>query len=351
MQYWLHCVCLCAALLALVESRSAPSGRLSRCRVNPRLAAAGRACGVFPRYTLAAAGIGDLFGYLDRVRSRNVLHRQLSEVPIYVVTDAQGKPVLSYYPFDDAAADVPTSPSTPPKQSVKRMPETAQISEQFAQMFATDAAGQMAQTTVHDLSQMKRRIPRVVLYFVDPSACAAQVQELRRQGQDAYVGVATLSDYVRQAENSNRDSDPILLPAPEALTRATQNGKHSFRGTPVFTTEPPIVITGEQSGATEFNPATDKFCVFLSPENAVAMYRGAWWTGSGTTEMGGRTVHYRILPGPKPWSPRIRAASLEDLCRRIQTSEPFWATLLQFAPPGIALDENTKQLLRNEIRH
>ncbi|GBE61259.1 glycosyltransferase involved in glycosylation of HMW1A and HMW2A, putative [Babesia ovata] len=346
MYHWLAVACLCALPFCRVESRSTVR--------NPQLRWTGSWAHNEQRRVLssgspAIVGITDLLGRLDKHRSAIALYRRLESIPVYIATDASRNALISHYPLEDVGNAAESATEAPPAAAVrpaKHMPKAQQIVQEFLQQFADVKEVVSTQSSTHDLSRMKRRIPAVVLYFMDPNACAAHVLELRRQGKEAHMARTTLADYARQVDNATRKFDPILLPTSEALVSATRRGKGTFKGTPIFTTDPPIVVTKSETSEGGFNPATDKLVVFFSPESAAEIYRGAWWKGSVKKELGGETVRYRILPGAGKWSTRILVSSLEELCARIKTDEPYWTSLIHLEPPTTAADKHAQQLFQ-----
>ncbi|ORM41132.1 uncharacterized protein BXIN_0336 [Babesia sp. Xinjiang] len=346
-----HClplVCICVVLLGGVGTRKPNRAPLAVPRGFKGSAEILR--GPLARKIAPAAllHIPNLFSYLDRVRTRNELNNRLSEVQLYVITDEHGRPLVSHYPSDALSQDTEVTTQESAGRPPKTIPETSQIPHAFVQLFREGGNSVESESSQHDINHIKQGMPKVVLYFMDPNACAAQIHELRRQGINVGAQIVTLSDYLKDSQEAKRHYDPILLPIPEALTRATLNGKSTFRGTPIFTTDPPIVITNSEDGTNEYNPETDKLAIFFSPEQAEEVYRSAWWSGRAKSEVGGRKTHYKLLPGTRAWYPKVLVTSLEDLCNRIETNEAYWAVLIRLVPPSVELDHEAHLMLRNE---
>ncbi|CDR95572.1 hypothetical protein, conserved [Babesia bigemina] len=343
---WLAVACLCALAVCRLESRSTARNPRQRWDGSP---VCNKPCPVLSSAIPAAVGITDLLGRLDRHRAATALYRQLERIPVYIATDARGNALVSHYPLDevDAAAYSATEPPPPAAaRPAKHLPSAQHAVQEFLQQFAEVSEVVPVQSSTHDLRSMNRRMPAVLLYFMDPNACAAHVLELRRQGKEAHITRLTLADYAKQVDDDARKFDPILLPTSEALVSATRHGRGTFRGTPIFTTDPPIAITKSETAQGDFNPATERLAVFFSPESAAEIYRRAWWKGSVKLKLGGEAVICRILPGTRRWSTRVLVSSLEELCDRIKTDEPYWTSLIHFEPPPIAADTHAQRLLQ-----
>ncbi|KAK1940320.1 hypothetical protein X943_002163 [Babesia divergens] len=294
---------------------------------------------------LAIIRPSDFFPFLDKLRSNIAFHRQLSNVPLYIVVDDFGTPIISHYPSGSDSSMAATTPVVTPSGQTKARPDPSDIVAAFIKLFSGSKGYSGAEKSTHDIDKLERHLPNVRLYFMDPNACAAQIQELRRQGKTVRIDVVTLNDYIQQLENAKRDVDPILLPLADGLIHATNNGNEIFLGTPVFTTDPPIVKTTPENLSGDYDPSRDKLVAFLSPKQALSLYRKIWWKKNIVIETNGQKEYYKMLPQTNPWSPEIRSACLEDLCRRTLTEEPYWGLLLYLMPPDVPINNEAENVL------
>lgn len=283
-----------------------------------------------------------LSSYVDKVKGVATFHRQLGNVPVYIVTDVHGNPIISHYPTKKSGSDVAPTSVSAIKAEVRATPDATQLADEFMNLFKGEK--NISDSYILDLTKLGGGMPQVMLYFMDPNACSAHIMELRRQGKEAYMGVTKLDDFIRQCDSKKQQHEHILLPLAESLTEATNYGKDVFKGTPVFTTDPPIVKTMDENGDQAFNPRTDKFVVFFTPDEAASFFRKAWWTRKTTVYNNGKKEHYKIIGSYTSPSPTIRCTSIERLWRLINSSEPYWGILLHLIPPDVKLDSDTTRL-------
>eukprot|EP00371_Babesia_bovis_P000180 XP_001608827.1 hypothetical protein [Babesia bovis T2Bo] len=262
-------------------------------------------------------------------------------VPIFVAVDSKGMLLVSHYPSNELQKTLKQNDIQINSEIYRKVaPEPPQIVEDFLQLFNGSDVNTSAVTSNHNAEDITHLMPNIVLYFMDPNACEAHVIELRKQGIEAHLKELTLTDYIQHLYNTSRDSDPLLLPLSEALIHATHNGQSVFKGTPLFTTDPPIAISKVKSDTHQFDMSTEKLVIFSSPEEAKEIYRKACSMGNTSIELNGETFHYKVLHDKWPWSPKILLTSLEALCQRIDTREPFWAGIIHIQPKMQNLNRN-----------
>ncbi|GFE55822.1 dihydrodipicolinate reductase, putative [Babesia ovis] len=341
MLHWLTVLCLCTALLGEVESRQYNT-RLCPIKYNNGFLQPHRL------YPGAIINFGNPIGYLRRVKTREGLYSILDNVPVYIVTDGSGTPVESHYPIDGQEKTTKYCQNESDTHCYRnKLPEAEQIVKEFIQMFNLGPVDASSSTSVHNIDDMKHTMPRIVLYFMDPNACAAQIKELRRQNLNVRAKVVTLGDYVKHWHDSNRQNDPVLLPCAEALTSATQQGKYTFKGTPVFITDPAIALTTSEDINQQYNPATDKLVVFTCPKQAEMIYNSAR-KNAASTVVGGNKMKYKVISQKRPWTPKILTSSVENLCQRID-QEPYWTAVIHIESPSPKLDRDAEEMLQNSI--
>ncbi|KAK1443070.1 hypothetical protein BgAZ_305880 [Babesia gibsoni] len=280
---------------------------------------------------------------VDKVKGVVTFYRELTSVPLYIVTDELGNPLISQYPTINKGWEMTQVCPVSVKDRVRVLPNSTQLVEQFMKLFQDKKA--TADTVSNDMETTSGRMRRGMLYFMDPNACSTHIMELRKQGKEAFMDIVPMSYFARQATNVDREYEHIMLPFDSSLTHATYYGNGTFKGTPVFTTDPPIVMTTEENADDDFNPETDKFVVFFTPDEAKSFFRRAWWSRRTTVENDGDTEHYKIIGSYTSPSPTVRYTNLEKIGAMISCKEPYWGLFIHVMPPTVVLDSNATELI------